>query len=166
MSHFSRGTPITLMHVGVFFVAAAILFLVLFCRYNALIAKQYDMTVDTTAKLVKFVEQEDKEQGTKYVPEFRYVVNGFEYFTKSQYGVSEKLYKGQGVGYIEQIKYNPQNPEESIIVGEEAEPGTIFLLIFLGALALGILCIVIYIKKMMPFFKAYNNIGKDSWWFA
>ncbi len=155
MSIRDKYVRLTWMHVGMFLIIGSIIMIVLSIMYTVHINDyKKAVSVETTAQLVRFVEVEENQEG-RYAPEFKYEVNGDDYFVKSKYQTPEKLYKGNGLGYIETIKYNPKKPEESVIVGEEPDSAVWFMLIFIGLFLLGVLIVVLCIKKFV-------NLGRKS----
>ena len=154
MEHRHDGQMLGFIHIGMFLIVGSIIAIVLCTIYNINVNKIITSGVETSAELVRFVEVDD-EQETKYVAEFKYVVNDVEYYVQSRCESIEKIYKGNGLGYIEQVKYNPEEPDICMIVGEEPAYATVFILASVGVLLIGILLIVINIKMIKRRFKSY-----------
>ena len=140
--------------LGIWLIIGSIIVIVMCCKHNISMSQYYKTFNKTTAQLVNFIEVEDEDE-LQYEAEFKYVVNDIEYCIKSKETTSKKIYKGSGEGYVESIIYNPENPEEGIIVGEESIVPVAWILVMVATLLLGILLVVIIIKRVI-------KIGKDG----
>lgn len=89
------------------------------------------------------------EDGTTYRLTYTYKVEGIEYTVKTDYGTSYIPKENS----IREVKYNPENPKESILVGTNSKNG----LIFMGAFfTLGSLAFIVIAFSVLGYFDKFK----------
>jgi len=99
--------------------------------------------ISTEAVLTSYNEN-DGDYGSDYSPTYTYLVNNEEYDIKSR-----QLYVHKPeLGIVIEVKYNPNNPEDAVIVNDSATPFLLFFgLFFAGCPSFGALAMILDNKK-------------------